>query len=560
MRHSKRRDWSIAASLPHRTGVAAYRLSLDQLTIIGRHLAGICSKFRPFARRSPPAIVRLTVVGWQGSNGRIYTRISSGRRTVGFRCERQWASTRELHAQYRPNLQPGVAGLDLGAVVEPEARHVDETALRVDADAVRPRRDDLAQFFAAHTAKGRRHDLPRVEQVEPLVAHRRPGARRRIAAADQIVDEIDVVRPVDAAFRFAHPALIGRLVLVLGRFGGAPGHDQLSGLDQRLDPEREDLVEIERRGGVISADRDALLEDHRAFVEPGGRAEDGEAGFLAAADDRPRYRRRPAMQRQQRGVELDHPVFRDRAEFRWREQQNIGHDADIGVEAFQCFLRFGVGVFRETVDRQLLFLGRLHQRVWTCARPPRRGEHADNRVAARQKGVERRFAEGLLTDDDDAHLFLPSTCIHLVATEFHATTCRGKGIATQRRLYRVARVGMMPWSSTSAMVSPCSASKRSKPPAPSFSFLSPGARHSPCRAPNPGVIWSISTSSAPICQTTRTASSPKPRPRPRNSAPGPCASKAAPAPRAHPPPTSTSPRPVPRWSMTSCKRTASIRR
>src|SRR3984957_8952160 len=126
MRHSKRRDWSIAASLPHRTGVAAYRLSLDQLTIIGRHLAGICSKFRPFARRSPPE-----------EEPQASAAEDSGHRPG------------RLHAQYRPNLQPGVARLDLGAVVEPEARHVDETALRVDADAARPRRDDLAQFFAA---------------------------------------------------------------------------------------------------------------------------------------------------------------------------------------------------------------------------------------------------------------------------------------------------------------------------------------------------------------------------------------------------------------------------
>ena len=110
------------------------------------------------------------------------------------------------------------------------------------------------------------------------------------------------------------------------------------------------------------------------------------------------------MQRQQRGVKLDHAVLRDRAEFGRREQQHIGHDADIGVAFLQRGERFRGGIFGKAEDRKLPLLRCDNQRVGPRARLFRRGEDAGDRVAARDKGLQHGFAESLLTDDDDAHI------------------------------------------------------------------------------------------------------------------------------------------------------------
>ena len=110
------------------------------------------------------------------------------------------------------------------------------------------------------------------------------------------------------------------------------------------------------------------------------------------------------MQRQQRRVELDHSVFRDRAEIGRREQQDIGHDTDIGVALLQGSERFRRRIFRETEDRKLPLLGRDDQRVGARTRLFRRGKDAGDGIAAGDRGLQHGFAERLLTDDDDAHI------------------------------------------------------------------------------------------------------------------------------------------------------------
>ena len=112
------------------------------------------------------------------------------------------------------------------------------------------------------------------------------------------------------------------------------------------------------------------------------------------------------MQRQQRGVELDHAVLGDRAEFGRREQQDIGHDPNIGIARLQRGLRFRIGIFRKTIDRELLLLGRDDQRIRARAGPLRRRKHAGHRVAPCDECIEHGLAESLLTDDDDAHVVL----------------------------------------------------------------------------------------------------------------------------------------------------------
>src|SRR5947209_17581038 len=104
---------------------------------------------------------------------------------------------RPLAAEHGPFGDARLGGGDLGAIVETHPRDLDKAALGEDPHARLADRDDLADLASADRAKGRSDDLARVEQVELAFACRGPGAGRRVAAADQIVDEIDMVRPVD---------------------------------------------------------------------------------------------------------------------------------------------------------------------------------------------------------------------------------------------------------------------------------------------------------------------------------------------------------------------------
>src|SRR5439155_208370 len=66
-------------------------------------------------------------------------------------------------------------------------------------------RDHLADLASPHHADGPGSDLACIEQIEFTLAEIRPGAGRGVAAADQVVDEIDMVRPVDVRFGLTHP-------------------------------------------------------------------------------------------------------------------------------------------------------------------------------------------------------------------------------------------------------------------------------------------------------------------------------------------------------------------
>src|SRR5580658_3776048 len=169
------------------------------------------------------------------------------------------------------NVADGDAGLargDLLAVIEAAAQQLDGAAGRVDGDARRRRRDDLAGAMALHRGEGAGDMLLRVEEVEPAAAERRPGAGRRVAAADQIVDGLDMMAPVDARFRFAHPAFVGRLAFVLRLLPSLARSDEIGGLEQRRHAQRKDLVEIDAAQRVVGEDLDFLLQDDGTFVEP----------------------------------------------------------------------------------------------------------------------------------------------------------------------------------------------------------------------------------------------------------------------------------------------------
>ena len=92
-------------------------------------------------------------------------------------------------------------------------------------------------------------------------------------------------------------------------------------------------IEIDAAERIVGADLDPFLEDDRALIEPVIRPRKMVSPVLvrpwmiAQLD-----RGRPAVQRQQRGMELDHAVFpgivtKDCG----RELRDIGHDAEFDI-------------------------------------------------------------------------------------------------------------------------------------------------------------------------------------------------------------------------------------
>src|SRR5262249_17269808 len=108
-------------------------------------------------------------------------------------------------------------GSQLLAVAELRLAGVNASALRGDDQAAVLRLDDLADL-ALHRAEGARELLAAVEELQLHAVQRGPGARRRIGCADQVVNRVHVVRPVDPRFGLAEPALVGSLSLVLHHF------------------------------------------------------------------------------------------------------------------------------------------------------------------------------------------------------------------------------------------------------------------------------------------------------------------------------------------------------
>src|SRR5260370_19440004 len=137
-----------------------------------------------------------------------------------------------LRSQYRPDADPRLVAGDLLAVAALAAQDLDEAAGAMNRHARGTDLDDLADFLAAHRAEDAGGDLSRIEDLQPLAVDRRPGARRRVAAADDVVGRVDVVGPVDARFRIAHPAFISRVRFVLRVLARLAGEHQVGGFKQ----------------------------------------------------------------------------------------------------------------------------------------------------------------------------------------------------------------------------------------------------------------------------------------------------------------------------------------
>ena len=86
---------------------------------------------------------------------------------------------------------------------------------------------------------GRLGDLDRVVDLKGLAVARRPGARPRVGAADEVVDLADRLLPVDAHVVLRAPALVGGPGLVLRDPWRLPLSHELDALEDGIDAQRE---------------------------------------------------------------------------------------------------------------------------------------------------------------------------------------------------------------------------------------------------------------------------------------------------------------------------------
>ena len=137
-----------------------------------------------------------------------------------------------------------------------------------------------------------------VEYPELLAAERGPGAGRRIAAADQAIDLLPGLAPVDLGVVGAAASLVGRLRRVLLDARRLAGFDEIDQLHHGVDAHREQAVEIDGAERVGAADGRLLLQKHVTGVETVVGPEDRKTRFPLALDDRPVDGARTAVGRQ----------------------------------------------------------------------------------------------------------------------------------------------------------------------------------------------------------------------------------------------------------------------
>src|SRR5882762_497134 len=258
---------------------------------------------------------------------------------------------------------------------------------------------DLA-FYRAESAE---HMFAAVEDLQFLSVQSSPGAGGGIAAAYEVVDEIDVARPIDFRLGGAAPAFVARAGFVLNRFAVLAGHHQVGRFEHRRDPHREQAIEIDAAKRVVRAERRFLLQDDRPLVETIVGPENCEPCTRVAADNRPVDRAGAPVFRQERRVVLDRALLRDLHELLRRELQHEGHDPDVGVERAHRVERFLVAQRLELEDLEALFQRRGLEGIGLRSLLLRRAEDAGDLVAACEKRLEDRLPEVLLADDGYFH-------------------------------------------------------------------------------------------------------------------------------------------------------------
>src|SRR5258706_11294010 len=133
---------------------------------------------------------------------------------------------------------------DLAAVGGFDARDPDTAIGADDGETAGVYVDDFAELAAdAFGILGGKR--LRVEDLERFAVMRRPGAGRRIAAANEIVDLPPGLSPIDLGVLRSAAALIGREALVLFVARDLAGLDEVERFHHRLDALREQPVEID---------------------------------------------------------------------------------------------------------------------------------------------------------------------------------------------------------------------------------------------------------------------------------------------------------------------------
>ena len=274
------------------------------------------------------------------------------------------------------------AGVDLLAVGGLHARDLEAAVGADHGEAVGLDRDDLAHLAGDALGVLRRQRLG-VEDLQLLAVERRPGAGRRIAAADQPVDLLATACPSRCG-RCRGRSGLRRWPSTSSCLmrGALPAFTRSTDFQHRLDAHREQAVEIDGAERVGGADRRLLLEQHVAGIEAVVGPEDRQAGFLLALDDRPVDRAGAAIGRQQRGVILDRAVGRDVEEFLRHEQRDERHHLQVGLERLELLPHFRLAVGRRLIDRQLGGERRFLQRIGLRALLLRRDIDGDDVLAA----------------------------------------------------------------------------------------------------------------------------------------------------------------------------------
>src|SRR5436305_9939810 len=133
------------------------------------------------------------------------------------------------------------AGADLWAVGL-HARDLEAPVRAHHRDAVGIDRDDLAEL-AGDALRARGGKRLRVEDLHRLVAELAPRGRRGIAAADQPVDLLPGLAPVDVRIAGTAAALVGRLALILLDARRLAGLHEIDAFEHRVDAHCKEPVE-----------------------------------------------------------------------------------------------------------------------------------------------------------------------------------------------------------------------------------------------------------------------------------------------------------------------------
>src|SRR4029077_20472661 len=109
-------------------------------------------------------------------------------------------------------------------------------------------------LLAADSLGVARRQRLRLEDLQCRAVQRGPRARRRIAAADEIVDLLPGLAPIDARIVPPATALVARLGMILLDARRLAGLDQVDRLQRRLDSHGKQPVEINRTERVVGTD------------------------------------------------------------------------------------------------------------------------------------------------------------------------------------------------------------------------------------------------------------------------------------------------------------------